>query len=91
MKILEPIAVFKSSQKQWYQPTFSPDHGVYVMLIISFLTGAIAGEKWTNLTTLALLCTFCAFQAEHPLTWQIKQRKTLNPRLLLWTTICNLS
>ncbi|MDJ0690337.1 MAG: YwiC-like family protein [Xenococcaceae cyanobacterium MO_188.B32] len=82
-------ATHSSSSKslQWYLPTFSPEHGVYVMLIVSLLTGAAAAQQWTWATTLALICGFCGFQAEHPLVWQIKQRKKLQPRLLLWASI----
>ncbi len=79
---------FHSLKSQnWYLPTFSPEHGVYVMLIVSFLTGVAAAQRWTWATTLALICGFCAFQAEHPLVWQIKQRKSCQPRLLLWTSL----
>ena len=76
-----------SKSQQWYRPTFSPEHGVYVMLVVSFLTGAAAAQHWTGETTLALLCGFCAFQAEHPLVWQIKQRKSWKPRLLVWASL----
>ena len=76
-----------SKSSQWYRPTFSPEHGVYVMLIVSFLTGAAAAQQWTWTTTLALICGFCGFQAEHPLVWQIKQRKSYKPRLLLWSSL----
>ena len=72
---------------QWYRPTFSPEHGVYVMLLVSFLTGCAAAQQWTWTTTLALICGFCGFQAEHPLVWQIKQRKSWKPRLLLWASL----
>ncbi len=34
------------SQK-WYRPTISPEHGVYVMLVVSFLTGVAAAQQWT--------------------------------------------
>lgn len=68
----------------WYRPVFSPEHGVYVMLIVSFLSGAAAAQHWTWTTTLALLCAFCGFQAEHPLVLQIKQRKSWKPRFLVW-------
>ncbi|MEM8832683.1 MAG: YwiC-like family protein [Cyanobacteria bacterium P01_G01_bin.19] len=83
------IATKSSSPKpqQWYRPTFSPEHGVYVMLLVSFLTGAAAAQHWTWSTTLALISGFCGFQAEHPLVWQIKQRKTWKPRLLLWGSL----
>ncbi|MDJ0681152.1 MAG: YwiC-like family protein [Xenococcus sp. (in: cyanobacteria)] len=73
--------------QQWYHPMFSPEHGVYVMLFVSFLTGAAASQQWNCETTLALICGFCGFQAEHPLVWQIKQRKTRKPRLILWASI----
>ncbi len=73
--------------QQWYRPTFSPEHGVYVMLIVSFLTGAAAAQQWTWGTILALICGFCGFQAEHPLVWQIRQRKSRQPRLLLWASL----
>jgi putative flippase GtrA len=68
----------------WYRPTLSPEHGVYVVLLVSFLTGAAAAQNWTWSTTLALICAFCGFQAEHPLVLQIKQRRSLKPRFLLW-------
>lgn len=70
--------------QRWYQPTISPEHGVYVILAVSFLTGAAAAQQWTWVTTLALVCAFCGFQAEHPLVLQIKQRRSWKPRLLLW-------
>ena len=54
------------------------------MLIVSFLTGAAAAQNWTWETTLALVCAFCGFQAEHPLVLQIKQRRSLKPRFLVW-------
>jgi hypothetical protein len=69
---------------QWYHPTISPEHGVYVMLLLSFLTGAALSQQWTGLTTLTLICAYCGFQAEHPLSLQIKQRKSWKPRFLLW-------
>ncbi|WP_084552299.1 YwiC-like family protein [Fischerella major] len=71
----------------WYRPTFSPEHGVYVILIVSFLTGAAAAQGWTLATTLAFICAFAGFQAEYPLTLQIKQRHSWKPRLLVWGSI----
>lgn len=68
----------------WYHPTFSPEHGVYVVLFVSFLTGAAAAQHWTWATTLALICVFAGFQAEHPLVLQIKQRRSWKPRFLVW-------
>ncbi|NES86952.1 MAG: YwiC-like family protein [Moorea sp. SIO2B7] len=76
-----------SKSQQWYRPTFSPEHGVYVMLLVSFLTGAAAAQQWTWATSLTLICGFCGFQAEHPLVWQMKQRKSWKPRLLLWASL----
>jgi hypothetical protein len=77
--------VSRSSQAAaWYRPTFSPEHGVYVVLVVSFLTGAAAAQQWTWTTTLALICAFTGFQAEHPLVLQIKQRRSWKPRFLVW-------
>ncbi|PSB02226.1 YwiC-like family protein [Merismopedia glauca] len=81
------LSHFPTSQWQLppiYRPTLSPEHGVYVVLLISLVTGAAAAQQWTWMTTLALICAFCSFQAEHPLVLQIKQRKTWKPRFLLW-------
>lgn len=74
----------KPNTQAWYRPTFSPEHGVYVVLLVSFLIGAAAAQKWTLETTLALVCAFSGFQAEHPLVLQIKQRRSLKPRFLIW-------
>jgi drug/metabolite transporter superfamily protein YnfA len=71
----------------WSRPTVSPEHGVYVVLLVSLLTGAAAAQQCTGATILAMLCAFCGFQAEHPLVVQIRQRKSLKPRLLLWSGI----
>ncbi|WP_421658266.1 YwiC-like family protein [Leptothermofonsia sp. ETS-13] len=71
----------------WYHPIYSPEHGVYVMLFVSFLTGAAAAQKWTWATTLALICAFAGFQAEHPLTLQIKQRRSWKSRFLVWGSL----
>ncbi|MGE5659362.1 MAG: YwiC-like family protein [Actinomycetota bacterium] len=53
----------KVDVKAWYQPLFSPEHGVYIMLLISFLTGAAAAKSWTLATTLALICAFFGYEA----------------------------
>jgi hypothetical protein len=74
----------KPNPQAWYRPTISPEHGVYVVLLVSFLTGAAAAQNWTWMTTLALLCAFCGFQAEHPLVLQVKQRRSLKPRFVVW-------
>lgn len=74
----------KPNSQAWYRPMLSPEHGVYVVLLVSFLIGAAAAQTWTIATTLALACAFCGFQAEHPLITQIKQRRSLKPRFLIW-------
>ncbi|MCU0565013.1 MAG: YwiC-like family protein [Oculatellaceae cyanobacterium Prado106] len=80
-----PETSVASSQAQtWYRPILSPEHGVYVMLFVSFLTGAAAAQQWTIATTLALIAAFAGFQAEHPLVLQIKQRRSWKPRFLVW-------
>jgi hypothetical protein len=71
----------------WSRPTVSPEHGVYVVLLVSLLTGVAAAQQWTGATTLAMICAFCGFQAEHPLVVQIRQRRSLKPRLLLWSGV----
>lgn len=72
------------NKQQWYRPTVSPEHGVYVVLGVSFLIGATAAQQWTWSTTLALICAYCGFQAEHPLVLQIRQRGNWKPRYLMW-------
>lgn len=67
-----------------FRPTFSPEHGVLLVLFGSFLTGAALAQQWTWTTTLALICAFFALQAEHPYIVQIKLRKNLKPRYLIW-------
>ena len=67
-----------------YRPTVSPEHGAYVVLFVSFVTGAAAAQHWSWQTTLGLMCACAAFQAEHPLVLQIKQRRSWKPRFLLW-------
>lgn len=79
----QPVAP-KSNSQAWYRPTLSPEHGVYIMLLVSFLLGAAAALDWTWATTLAFICAFCGFQAEHPLIVQIRQRRSPKPRLLIW-------
>jgi hypothetical protein len=72
------------SPTAWYRPMFSPEHGVYVVLFGSFLTGTALAQQWTLTTTLALICAFAGFQSEHPLVMQIRQRRSWKPRFLLW-------
>ena len=71
----------------WMRPTFSPEHGVLLVLGGSFLTGAALAQHWTQNTTLALICAFFALQAEHPYIVQLKLRKNLKPRYLIWGVI----
>lgn len=74
----------RPSHQIWYRPTISPEHGVYVVLFVSFLVGAAAAQAWTWATTMAFVAAFAGFQAEHPLVLQIKQRKSWKPRFLFW-------
>lgn len=74
----------KPNRQAWYRPTLSPEHGVYIMLTVAFLTGAAVAHQWHWPTTLACISAFCGFQAEHPLILQIKQRSSLKPRFLVW-------
>ena len=73
-----------SQSLAWYRPILSPEHGVYVVLLVAFLTAAAAAQQWTWTTTLVLICAFAGFQAEHPLALQIKQRRSWKPRFLVW-------
>ncbi|MEM9568413.1 MAG: YwiC-like family protein [Cyanobacteria bacterium P01_E01_bin.34] len=73
--------------KPWYQPTFSPEHGVLVVLMGALLTGTSLAQAWTWQTSLACLAAFLGLQAEHPLTVQIKQRRSLKPRYLIWSML----
>ncbi|GAB4182766.1 MAG: hypothetical protein Fur006_18940 [Coleofasciculaceae cyanobacterium] len=74
----------KLNSQVWYRPTLSHEHGVYVVLLVSFLTGAALAQDWTLSTTLALICAFFGFQAEHPIVLQLKQRRSFKPRFLVW-------
>lgn len=76
---------FASLETQgWYHPTFSPEHGVYVILLVAYLTGIAAAQGFNGATLLAGICAFLGFQAEHPIAMQIKQRKTLKLRFIVW-------
>lgn len=70
--------------KRWYQPTFSPEHGVLLVLLGALVIGASLAQAWTWQTSLACVAAFLGLQAEHPLTVQIKQRRSLKPRYLFW-------
>ncbi|MEM8721987.1 MAG: YwiC-like family protein [Cyanobacteria bacterium P01_G01_bin.39] len=80
----------KHKTPRWMRPTFSPEHGVLLVLFGSFLTGAALAQQWTYTTTLALICAFFALQAEYPYIVQIKLRKNLKPRYLVWGGIYGL-
>ena len=69
---------------RWMRPTFSPEHGVLLVLFGSFITGAAQAQHWTWTTTIALIGAFFALQIEHPFVVQIKLRKNLKPRYLIW-------
>ena len=71
----------------WYRPTFSPEQGILLVLFGAFASGAALSVSWTYTTTVALICTFFALQVEHPIVVQIKQRKSLKPRFLIWAFI----
>lgn len=72
------------AKKAWYQPTFSPEHGVLLVLLGAVLTGASLAQTWTGDTSWACLAAFLGLQAEHPLVVQIKQRRRWQPRYLFW-------
>ncbi len=77
----------KNAGKPWYQPTFSPEQGVLLVLMGAFLTGASLAQAWNWQTSLACLGAFLGLQAEHPLTVQIKQRRSWKPRYLFWSGV----
>ncbi|MEL6492568.1 MAG: YwiC-like family protein [Cyanobacteria bacterium J06621_3] len=76
-----------STKKRWYQPTFSPEHGVLLVLLGAVLTGASLAQHWTGDTGWAFLAAFLALQAEHPLVVQIKRRRRWRPRYLVWAGV----
>ncbi|HEY9826925.1 MAG TPA: YwiC-like family protein [Stenomitos sp.] len=84
---LQPQRVSGAHGPAWYFPTISHEHGVYVILLVSFLTGAAAAQQWTLATTVALVSVFAGFQAEHPWVLQIKQRRSWKPRLIIWGSL----
>ena len=92
---MNELGIVSNAQKQltnvnfrsWVKPTFSPEHGVLIVLFGSFVTGAALALNWNYCTNLALLCAFFALQAEHPLVVQIKRRSTWKPRFVIWAGI----
>ncbi|MEO0932487.1 MAG: YwiC-like family protein [Cyanobacteria bacterium J06641_2] len=77
----------KANFRNWIKPTFSPEHGVLIVWFGSFLTGAALAQTWNYCTNLALLCSFFALQAEHPLVVQVKRRSKWKPRYAIWAGI----
>ncbi|MEL6325502.1 MAG: YwiC-like family protein [Cyanobacteria bacterium J06626_23] len=73
--------------KPWYRPTFSPEHGVLLVLLGAVLTGASLAQQWTWETTVAASSAFLALQAEHPLVVQLKQRRQWRPRYVVWALV----
>ena len=74
-----------SNRKPLLLPTFSPEHGVLLVLAGALLTGASLAQTWTWETTLACVGAFLGLQAEHPLVVQLKQRRSWKPRYVLWS------
>ncbi|MEL6453120.1 MAG: YwiC-like family protein [Cyanobacteria bacterium J06623_5] len=70
--------------RAWYRPTFSPEHGVLLVLLGAVLTGASLAQAWTDETTWAGVAAFLALQAEHPMVVQIKRRRQWRPRYAFW-------
>lgn len=73
------------------RPVLAPEHGVFLVLLGSFLTGAALALEWNQWTNLALLCAFLTLQLEHPFVVQLKQRKRWKPRFLIWGGIYGIS
>jgi len=73
--------------KPWYRPTFSPEHGVLLVLLGAVLTGASLAQQWTWETTVAASAAFLAMQAEHPMVVQLKQRRLWRPRYVVWAMV----
>ncbi|MEM6869209.1 MAG: YwiC-like family protein [Cyanobacteria bacterium P01_C01_bin.121] len=71
-------------KKPWYMPTFSPEHGVLLVLLGAVLTGASVAQAWNIDTSLACLAAFLGLQAEHPVIVQVKRRRRWRPRYLVW-------
>lgn len=87
---LIPVAslpVAHAAGRRWWHPTLSHQHGPLVALLVSFLLGAAGAQQWTTATSMALLVTLAAFQAEHPVVQQIRRRRAIQPRLLLWAGV----
>lgn len=82
-----PASSVINSGKPIHLPTFSPEHGVLLVLTGALLTGASLAQTWTWETTLACLVAFLGLQAEHPLIVQLKRRRKWKPRYVLWASL----
>ena len=71
-------------KKPWYLPTFSPEHGVLLVLLGAVLTGASVAQAWNSHTSWACFAAFLGLQAEHPVVVQGKRRRQWRPRYLVW-------
>ncbi|MEO1619769.1 MAG: YwiC-like family protein [Cyanobacteria bacterium J06632_3] len=87
LSIAQSEQVLQGSSKPWYLPTFSPEHGVLLVMLGSLLTGASLAQAWTGETTVTCLVGFLGLQAEHPLVVQIKQRRRWRWRYVTWAAI----
>ncbi|NEQ95242.1 MAG: YwiC-like family protein [Cyanothece sp. SIO2G6] len=76
-----------SSSKRWYLPMMTPEHGTFLVLLGALLTGASVAQAWSGDTSWACFAAFLGLQSEHPLVLQIKKRRRLYLRYVLWTTI----
>ncbi|MEM6867597.1 MAG: hypothetical protein AAF528_04375, partial [Cyanobacteria bacterium P01_C01_bin.121] len=45
-------------KKPWHMPTFSPEHGVLLVMLGAVLTGASVAQAWNIDTSLACLAAF---------------------------------
>ena len=77
----------RNSEIPWYQPTISPEHGILLVLLGSFLTGSALAQTWSSDTTWACIAAFLGLQAEHPLIVQVKKRRRLQVRYALWALL----
>ena len=71
----------------WWQPTLSHQHGPLGARLVSFVLGTAGAQAWSTDTSLALVVVLAAFQAEAPLVQQIRRRRELQTRLLVWTAV----
>jgi hypothetical protein len=67
-------------------PVYSPEHGAYVVVLASFLVGAIAAGGWTAQTTFALIAALAAHQAQFPVMQMLRKHRIV-ARLALWGSL----